>query len=74
MSKQDQQGTHFFFITMQQVNALGPYTNTFSGAFTPKPDETRLSLYNAIRAEFEASDPKVRGGVVLAFDIQPNKL
>jgi hypothetical protein len=69
-----EQGTHFFYITMHQVNALGPYTNSFSGAFTPKPGETRLDLYNAIRADFEASDSKVRGGIVLAFDIQPNQL
>lgn len=69
-----EQGTHFFFITMSQVNHMGPYMNTLSGALTPREGQARLDLFNEIRAEFESRDPKVRGGVVLAFDIQPNKL
>lgn len=69
-----EQGTHFYFITLQQGNARGFYTNTLSGCWTPGAEQTRLDVFNEIRAEFEARDPGVRGGVVLAFDIQPNQL
>jgi hypothetical protein len=69
-----ERGSHFFFITMSQVNHMGPYMNTLTGTLTLKPGATRLELFNEIRAEFESRDPKVRGGTVLAFDIQPNKL
>lgn len=69
-----EQGTHFYFITLQQANARGIYTNTLSGYWTPAPGQTRLDVFNEIRAKFEARDAGVRGGVVLAFDIQPNQL
>ncbi len=69
-----EQGTHFYFMSMQMSNARGFYTTDFQGVLTPKPGQTRLDLFNEIRADFEAREPRVRSGVVIAFDIQPNKL
>lgn len=68
------QGTHFWFMTVQTPNSFGVYVNSYQGAWTPKPGETRLDAFNAIRALVNEKDPKSEGGLVLAFDIQPNEL
>lgn len=70
---EDSQGTHFFFITIQRDSA-GHVPVTLSGTVTPRPGQTRLDLFNQTWAAFEKVDPRVRGGVVIAFDLQPNAL
>jgi hypothetical protein len=61
-------------MTIQTPNAAGYQLNDYQGVLTPKPGTTRLSLFNDIRAEIEQADPLSAGGVVIAFDVQPNEL
>jgi hypothetical protein len=68
------QGTHFWFIVIQKPNAAGLYMNSYQGAWTPGPNATRLDTFNAIRSYVEDQDPRARGGMVTAFDIQPNQI
>lgn len=70
----EEQGTHFFFITIQQGNARGYITNTLSGTVTPRLGQSRFDLFTQTRARFEQLDPRIRDGIVIAFDIQPNTL
>lgn len=71
----DQQGTHFFLITIQYPRPGGTVGITSAnGAWTPARKSTRLDVFNAIRAELESQYPECRGGTVLAFDLQPNRL
>jgi hypothetical protein len=69
-----EQGTHFWFISIQTSNARGIYTNSYQGAWTPPPGATRLDMFNKIQDLVETEDPRARGGMVIAFDIQPNQL
>ena len=68
------QGTHFWFMVIQTPNATGLYVNSYQGTWTPQPEETRLDVFNAIRSHVEERDPRARGGVAVAFDLQPNRL
>jgi hypothetical protein len=70
----EEQGTHFWFMTMQVPNALGLYVNSYQGTWSPSLGATRFELFNEIRDYVERNDPKIAGGMVLAFDIQPNQL
>ena len=69
-----EQGTHFWFMSVMAVNPRGPWMNDYQGTVTIAPDATRLELFNQIREEVAEKDPRSRGAVVLAFDIQPNQL
>lgn len=69
-----EQGTHFWFMTIQTQNARGHWMGSYQGVLTPEPEETRLELFNSIRDDIFAGDPRARGGVVLAFDLQPNQV
>lgn len=70
-----QQGSHFWFMTIQAPNGTGGiYMNSYQGTRTPHRGATRLELFNAIRQEIKQVDPLSESGVVIAFDIQPNKL
>jgi hypothetical protein len=69
-----EQGTHFWFMSIQTPNATGVYTNSYQGAWTPALRATRLDMFNEIQAFVENEDPRARGGMVVAFDIQPNQL
>lgn len=71
---QEPQGSHFWFMTIQTANATGYYVNSYQGAWTPAPGETRLDVFNAIRRFVEEQDPRSRGGVVTGFDLQPNTI
>ncbi|MEU6543848.1 hypothetical protein [Streptomyces sp. NPDC046859] len=72
MSKQ---GSHFWFMSIQGPNGAGGfYLNSYQGTRTPKRGATRLELFNSIRQEVSENDPLSQSGVVIAFDIQPNKL
>lgn len=66
--------THFWFMVVQTPNAHGFRIIDFQGTLTPEPGTTRLSLFNEIRAEVQRRDPQSQGGVVIAFDVQPNHL
>lgn len=68
------QGTHFWFMTMQTPNAAGYFMNSYQGTWTPGPEETRLDMFNSLRSLVEETDPRSRGGTVIAFDIQPNQI
>jgi hypothetical protein len=65
-----EQGTHFWFMTIQTIDSVASYQATR----TPSPGQTRLDLYYAILNEIVRLHPESRGGAVIAFDIQPNKL
>jgi hypothetical protein len=69
-----EQGTHFWFMTIHTPNARGVYTGSYQGTRNPEPGQTRLDLFNSIRREIAELYPETRGGVALAFDIQPNQL
>lgn len=70
-----EQGSHFWFMTIQAPNSTGGfYMNSYQGTRTPKRGSTRLDLFNSIRQEIGENDPLGKNGVVIAFDIQPNKL
>lgn len=73
-SAPDSQGTHFWFMAIQTPNRTGYRLNDYQGVLTPRPGSTRLDLFNDIRREVEQQDPLSRGGIVVAFDLQPNKL
>lgn len=75
MPKQDEQGTHFWTMTVQAPNATGRTNITFGwGTWTPKKGQTRYDVFPEIRAALAEQYPHAADGVVLAFDIQPNKL
>lgn len=71
---QPEQGGHFWFMTIQTPNTIGYYMNCYQGTWTPQPGETRLDTFNAIRSYVDENDPRARGGIVIAFDLQPNQL
>lgn len=73
-SAPDNQGTHFWFMAIQTPNHTGYRLNDYQGVLTPLPGSTRLDLFNDIRREVERQDPLSRGGIVVAFDLQPNKI
>lgn len=71
------QHSHFWLIVIQTPNtptSPGYYVGTTYGTLTPSPGATRFDLFSMARAYAEAKDPRLRGGVVLAFDIQPNQI
>lgn len=68
------QGTHFWFMTIQKAVPGGARFVDAQGTWTPDPSETRMDAFNAIRLDLELRDPAIQGGVIIAFDIQPNKL
>ena len=74
MTNPAEQGTHFWFMTVQAPNAGGYFVNSYQGTWTPQPGATRLSTFNDIRSYVDSQDPRARGGIVLAFDLQPNRL
>jgi hypothetical protein len=69
-----QQGTHFWLMTIQKAVSGGIRYLDAQGTWTPGPAETRMDAFNSIRLDVEMRDPRIQGGVVLAFDIQPNQL
>lgn len=68
------QGTHFWLMSVQTANDGGYYLNSYQGTLTPGPKATRLELFNDIRRLVDEHDPRSRGGIVLTFDIQRNKI
>jgi hypothetical protein len=68
-----EQGTHFWFMTIQTSNASGYFICGYQGTWTPRPEVTRLDTFNDIREFVDQRDSRANGGVVTAFDIQPNK-
>jgi len=74
MTELAEQGTHFWFMTIQTPNARGFYVNSYQGTWTPRPKATRLDTFNDIRSYIDEQDPRARGGIVAGFDIQPNQL
>ncbi|MEU6048920.1 hypothetical protein ABZ829_00590 [Streptomyces xanthochromogenes] len=74
MTTASTQGTHFWFMTIHSPDAAGVFMNSYQGTWTPEPDATRLDTFNAIRHYVDTEDARARGGIVTAFDIQPNEL
>jgi hypothetical protein len=74
MGTEVRQGTHFWFISILCPNAAGFYMNDFQGTWTPPAGATRLDMYNAVRKCIDEKDPRARGGIAVAFDIQRNEL
>ncbi|WP_032761244.1 hypothetical protein [Streptomyces alboviridis] len=70
----DPQGTHFWFMAIQTPNSAGYNVGSYQGAVTPPPGFTRLAFFNEMRAEIDRRHPEAKGGVVIAFDVQPNQL
>jgi hypothetical protein len=70
-----EQGTHFWFLTIQMPGEGGTTSvGSYQGTLTPSRKETRLDALNKLRDLVAKQYPKTKDGVVLAFDIQPNKL
>lgn len=67
----DQQGSHFWYMT---VMTTGSKMRQFDGHIDPPRGMSRLDAFYEIRKGLDAQYPEIVGGVVLAFDIQPNKL
>ncbi|MFI9598965.1 hypothetical protein ACIHCX_03620 [Streptomyces sp. NPDC052043] len=74
MTKATKQGSHFWMMTIQTPNAAGYNVTDYQGTLTPARGATRLDLFNEIREEIYRESPHSRGGVVIAFDVQPNQL
>lgn len=74
MSEGIEQGDYFWFMSVMAVNSVGPWVNDYQGTLTLIPGVTRLELFNQIREEVAQNDPRSRGAIVLAFDVQPNEL
>ncbi|MFG2794998.1 hypothetical protein [Streptomyces sp. NPDC048419] len=70
----DAQGTHFWFITLQAPSPAGLSFFNYQGTVTPGRDNTRLDVFNEIRKDLVSRFPHLGKGVVLAFDVQPNRL
>lgn len=70
----DQQGTHFWFVAIQTPAASGYNLGHYWGTVTPGAEATRLDLFNWLISDVYERNPRARGGSVIAFDIQPNKL
>ena len=68
------QGTHFWFMTIQCMEDGKPAITGCNGHWTPKSGQTRYDVFQEIRREVEAQQPQTRGGVVVGFDLQSNKL
>jgi hypothetical protein len=66
--------SHFWFLSVMATNAAGPWFNSYQGALTLAPGATRLEVFNQIREEVARNDPRSRGAIAIAFDIQPNEL
>jgi hypothetical protein len=69
-----QQHTHHYVITLQVPARDGFRNGTWSGTFTPHPDETRADVYTALLADIANRTPEYRGSNVLFFSIEPNRL
>ncbi|MCP2314043.1 hypothetical protein [Kitasatospora paracochleata] len=69
-----EQGTHFYVLTLQKPTQNGMATGTTSGTHTPPAHWTVQDFLAAARADLEHSQPELRGGVVVHFDVRPNQL
>lgn len=76
MSKRnDDQGTHFWTMSIQVPGPPGaPNITAGYGTWTPRDGQTRYDLVPEIRAALAERYPQCANGIVIAFDIQPNKL
>ncbi|MFJ5644060.1 hypothetical protein [Streptomyces sp. NPDC093223] len=70
----NKQVPHFWFMTIETPGVGASRVGSYQGLRTPRRGQTRLELFNSIRAEIEERDPLTRGGVVVGFDIQPNEM
>ena len=71
------QGTHFWFMSLivpsPPMNGFETYRR--SGHFTPERGATRHDAFEMLLTTVKEQTPELRNdAVVLAFDIQPNKL
>jgi hypothetical protein len=73
-SMSGQQGTHFWFMTIQTASEDGSRISDYAGTVTPARGKTRMDMFNQVREEIGSYAPHTRAGAVLAFDLQPNKL
>ena len=69
----EEEGTLFWFMAIQAPHR-GVWLNDYQGTWVPEPGDTRMDCLNAIRQNVDDPDPRARGGIVIAFDIQPNKI
>lgn len=60
----------FWFMSFQ--TAAG--ATTISGTFKKAPNATRNRAYEEIMATVREQHPHLADGVVVSFDVQPNKL
>lgn len=74
MTGNEHQGPLFWFMSIQTANGAAFYVIGYQGTWVPKPGATRLDLFHEIRQYVGDREPRSRDGVVVAFDIQPNKI
>lgn len=69
------QGSHFWFMSLIVPARGGFETYRRSGHFTPEKGATRFDSFEMLLGVVKQGTPELRDdGVVLAFDIQPNRL
>ena len=70
-----EQGTHFYSIAIQYPRTDDTFGVVHAqGTYTPSKRETRFDVFGEIYGQMMEMYPQAADGVVLAFDIQPNKL
>jgi hypothetical protein len=73
-TSEEQQGSHFWLMVIQNANEGGLYANSYQGTWTPPAGATRLDMFNKIRSFIDEKDPRARGGIAITFDLQPNQI
>lgn len=67
-----EQGSHFWLMVVEDRRGRDHYAG--SGTTTPPAGATRRDMRDLLLADLEAEYPQARGGILIAFDIQPNQL
>lgn len=69
-----QQGTHFFLVTLQAPTGTGFTVVHRGGHFTPSRGATRFDCFNQIHGAVIEAEPHLRDAVILAFCLESNQL
>lgn len=69
------QGTHHYVITLEKPIRPGVCANaSFAGTITPRPDATRIDIYQELYQNSINRHPELDGASVLFFSLEPNQL
>lgn len=74
-SEGEQQGTHFWFMSLLVPVPTGFSTFHRRGHCTPKPGSTRVNVFDDLLTLVKQGSPELaHDAVVISFDIHPNQL